>query len=375
MTMINETGMPASTPIAAADAAIRIDAARTENVVPLHPLADDQALAQIQDLPVRKINQSALARRWGWSRGRVRRRIAAWKKAGHLAGRKAASRPASRMVTTALAERTTADRIPAIAAAAAAAASVTPSTVEVLPPAPEPSNSPTYPWTRAILILVSIGIAALALFINAQTGFHFGTTPLAAITFMGLSVAADLLAILLPATAAALWHVRRFGLAAGAWLVWTAVAGMAVLASLGFVELHVADTAAGRQAIVTTSTATADQRTAAINGARLALTAATQQREAECQKRGPLCREREADERAALERLNTAIAAPVPTAAKIADADPQVTAALRLTTWAGLKLTADDVVNLRLVLMALLPNLAGLVLAFAMGLAQPRGDR
>jgi hypothetical protein len=30
------------------------------------------------------------------------------------------------------------------------------------------------------------------------------------------------------------------------------------------------------------------------------------------------------------------------------------------------------VVNVRLVLMALLPNIAGLVLAFAMGLARPR---
>jgi hypothetical protein len=59
---------------------------------------------------------------------------------------------------------------------------------------------------------------------------------------------------------------------------------------------------------------------------------------------------------------------PIPPVATTADADPQVTAALRLVRWAGLKLTTDDVVNLRLGLMAILPNIAGLVLAFGSAL-------
>ena len=62
-------------------------------------------------------------------------------------------------------------------------------------------------------------------------------------------------------------------------------------------------------------------------------------------------------------------AAPVPTAATVADADPQVTGAVRLASWAGLNLTAIDVGNLRLAVMGLLPNLAGLVLAFGVALA------
>ena len=65
-------------------------------------------------------------------------------------------------------------------------------------------------------------------------------------------------------------------------------------------------------------------------------------------------------------------AAPVPTAATVADADPQVTGAVRLASWAGLKLTAVDLGNLRLALMSLLPNLAGLVLAFGVALRSPR---
>ena len=54
------------------------------------------------------------------------------------------------------------------------------------------------------------------------------------------------------------------------------------------------------------------------------------------------------------------------------DAEPQITTAVRLVTWVGLKITADDVVNLRLALMAVLPNIAGLVLAFGMALRMRR---
>ncbi len=137
-------------------------------------------------------------------------------------------------------------------------------------------------------------------------------------------------------------------LATAAWTTWLGAAALASLASLGFAELHISGTSAGRQAVIATSVAAADQRNATITAAQLAATSAAKAREAECVKRGPLCRDREADERTALAALNAAIAAPVPTVATIADADPQVTAALRLATWAGVKLTRDDVVNLRL---------------------------
>jgi hypothetical protein len=60
------------------------------------------------------------------------------------------------------------------------------------------------PWTAAVLVIIALAIAALALVINGQTGWRFGTTPLAAVTFAGLALAADLLAIVLPATAVAL---------------------------------------------------------------------------------------------------------------------------------------------------------------------------
>lgn len=227
------------------------------------------------------------------------------------------------------------------------------------------------PWNVAVLAVVALAIGALALVINAQAGWRFGVTPLAAVTFAGLALAADLLAIVLPAAAVSLWVGRRHGLAAAAWATWVVACALAILASVGFVELHTGDTAAGRGAVVATSTALEAQRSAAIAAAQLVLTTAAKQRESECAVRGARCRDREADERIALAALNTAIAAPIPVASTIAAPDPQVTAALRLTTWAGLKLTSDDVLNLRLILMALLPNIAGLVFAFAIGLQRP----
>jgi hypothetical protein len=198
----------------------------------------------------------------------------------------------------------------------------------------------------------------------------YGRTPLAAATFSGLSIAADLLAIVLPSTALALWWNRRHLLATAAWATWTLAVTMAILASLGFASLHLGDTAAGRAAIVSTAVATADQRNATIEAARAAAQAATVARQGECQRRGPLCRDLEHVEQARMSELTATIALPIPTVAAIADADPQVTATVRLARWVGLGVTATDVGNLRLALMALLPNIAGLVLCF--GMAQRR---
>src|SRR5262249_8298465 len=115
MMTIHETDALAPAPTAV-EAAVRLGAG---NVVPLHPLADDQALAQIQNLAGSKINVSMLAKTWGWSRGKARRRIDAWKKAGQLAGGRSASRAATGRPGG---RPTTPARAPAIGAASQAAA-------------------------------------------------------------------------------------------------------------------------------------------------------------------------------------------------------------------------------------------------------------
>ena len=227
--------------------------------------------------------------------------------------------------------------------------------------------------TLGMVVLVSIAVAIgiLALAVNGQTGWRFGTTTLASVSFAGFALAGDLLVLVLPAAAVALWHARRPVLAVSACATWTLAAALAALASLGFVELYTSDTAAERQAGIAMSSRLGRQHEDKIAAAQLAATAAAKAREAECAMRGPRCRDREADERVALGALAKAIAEPVPNVASISAADPQLQAAWRLATWFGLKVTPDDIFNLRLVLMAILPNVAGLLIAFAMGLARP----
>jgi hypothetical protein len=215
---------------------------------------------------------------------------------------------------------------------------------------------------------ISLAIAALAIGINAQAGWRYGTSPLASLTFAGLSVAADMLALVLPTAAAALWWHGRPGLSAGAWATWALATAMATLASVGYASLHISDTVASRAAIVTTAAAASNQRATAIDAAKAAADAATTARTAECLRRRPKCRDLEHAEQGRMTDLAAAIALPIPPAVTIADADPQVAGALRLAAWAGLSLGEIDVANIRLALMGVLPNLAGLVLAFGAAL-------
>jgi len=149
----------------------------------------------------------------------------------------------------------------------------------------------------AVLAVTAFAIAGLALTINLQTGWRFGTTPLAAATFAGLSIAADALAIVLPSAAAALWFNRRRALSGAAWATWALAAILATLASAGFASLNISDTAAARAAIVSNAAASTTRRTEAIETARAAAQAATAARQAECKKRGPLCRDLESKQR------------------------------------------------------------------------------
>jgi hypothetical protein len=220
----------------------------------------------------------------------------------------------------------------------------------------------------AMLLFITFVVAILGVGINAQTGWRFGTTPISAATFAGVSIAADMLAITLPTVAVALWLSSRWALASAAWATWTLSLALAALASIGFVNRHVSDAAAARQAVLTTAAALTAQRDAAITTAKRAAAVAAESREAECKIRGQRCRALEQEEQVRLTELSAALALPLPAVPHVVDADPQLAGALRLASWAGLHATADDLSNLRLALLALLPNLAGLVLCFGLAL-------
>ena len=55
-----------------------------DNVQALHQLTEEQALASLATATGR-VSATRMAAQWGWPRGRVRRRLAAWAKAGRIA--------------------------------------------------------------------------------------------------------------------------------------------------------------------------------------------------------------------------------------------------------------------------------------------------
>jgi hypothetical protein len=218
------------------------------------------------------------------------------------------------------------------------------------------------------LLAIGSAMIPLAVGINAQMGWRFGTTPESAVAFAGLSGLVDAATTVLPAAAMAAWLARRWITGTTMWLVWVVAFTAAALASVGFASVNLSDTSAARAAAVATFMARTESRDSAIKAARMAASTATSSRAGECQIRGPKCRELERLEQTRLSELNIAIALPLPPAPSIGDADPQVAGAVRLAAWVGASLTAADVGNLRLGIFGLLPNLAGLFLGFGWAL-------
>lgn len=79
-----------------------------------------------------------------------------------------------------------------------------------------------------VLVIVAIGIAALAIIISSQAGWPLGGSLLASVTVASMAMAADLLTLTLPTAAAGLWHARRPGMIVLAWLTWTLAATLGV---------------------------------------------------------------------------------------------------------------------------------------------------
>jgi hypothetical protein len=74
---------------------------------------------------------------------------------------------------------------------------------------------------------------------------HARPYPEASTLLSGLSVSADVLALILPTTARTLWTDRR-RMTAVAWALWTITIAVALIATVGFVALNIAATTATR---------------------------------------------------------------------------------------------------------------------------------
>jgi len=235
--------------------------------------------------------------------------------------------------------------------AAGEQATAAPLAASPTPEAVAPADEAARPSMALILLRASaLALAGVGMAMNGWFAQSLGSSHVAGWMFLAVGVAADLVALVMPTCAARLWHARHRATALAGWAVWTMTFVFAVTAGIGFASTNISEAAFAR----------ASRVTPAIEAARASLTDATLARDRECKGGvGKFCREREA---AVVERRHVVDMA-TQSVAQIAD--PQNEAAIKLVAWLShglLKPQPDDFAMLRLVLLALLPQLGGILL-------------
>lgn len=206
---------------------------------------------------------------------------------------------------------------------------------------------------RSIPILLSVAALALAgvgIVMNGWFARSLGSSDVASWLFLAIGVAADLVALIMPSCAAGLWQSGQRATALVGWAVWLMTFVFAMTAGIGFASTNISDVTLARASRVTPSVMTAQS----------ALTDAMAARDRECKGGiGKFCREREAAVAERRQILDSAMTSVGQTA------DPQTDAAIKLVTWVShgmLRPAAEDFEMLRLVLLALLPQMGGILL-------------
>jgi hypothetical protein len=207
-------------------------------------------------------------------------------------------------------------------------------------------RAPTARWASWALTVVALALFGAAVCANAEYAWTLGASPISSAVFCAIGIAADCLVFLLPLVASR----SSLPIALIGWAVWILALCFALCGAVGFAALNIADTVAQRS----------ERRSPAIDLAKMKLAAASAAVSVECRRVGPLCRARQGEERQALADLGAA------QSAQAAVADPQVSQAVKLVTWLTPLRPADgDLAMVRLGLIVLIPQLAGLVLLVA----------
>jgi hypothetical protein len=396
------------------------------NVTRLHPLTDDQALADLRQVGELRTTLTALGQRWGWDRRKVRTRLDRWQAAGQVVrtvvpggastivagpAKVAVGNPDTRPAPSGAMPSVLARRAPMLPEEARGNTVPAYSQAVEEPPAPGPQGlalrvAPTGAaaaiagrlfWTVTVGA-VAAAIAWYGVRLNAWYGGTLGKTSEAQELFAGGSVCVDLLAILLPDRMVAFWVERRFGLATVALLMWLVTVAIAVLASAGFAGVNIADTSAARaktaaesaglsgrierlrtERAAITETRSPGSIEAALRDLQIRFSVAWRATQ-NCTNGDPhalvcaaarklqaaLEAARHRDElELSLTRSEARLAALPP----IGAADPQADATARLVHWLShgtLSVSPDDVGNARLLAMVVWPQLAGVAFMLAM---------
>jgi hypothetical protein len=211
--------------------------------------------------------------------------------------------------------------------------------------------APSRPRVAPILLtMAALALAVVGMTMNGWFAWSLGSSEVAGWLFLAIGVTADLVALVMPSCAAGLWMSHHRATAVAGWTVWLATFIFAVMASIGFASVNIADVTLSR----------ASRVTPAVTVAQTALGDAMAARDRECGGGvGKFCREREAavvDRRQALDAAMRSVEQ---------IADPQTVAAVHIIAWISrglLQPTGDDFAMLRLILLALLPQIGGILL-------------
>jgi hypothetical protein len=201
-----------------------------------------------------------------------------------------------------------------------------------------------------LLTVAALALAVVGMTMNGWFARSLGSTDTAGWLFLAIGVAADLVALVMPSVAAGLWQAGQPATALAGWAVWLMTFVFAVTAGIGFASVNISDVTMAR----------ASRATPAVTTAQAALADATSSRDRECKGGvGRFCREREAAVNERRQAVDLTMRSVEQTA------DPQTEAAIRIVAWAThgmLRPTGDDFAMLRLVLLALLPQIGGILL-------------
>jgi hypothetical protein len=219
--------------------------------------------------------------------------------------------------------------------------------------------TPPHRVASILLAAAAFALAGVGVTTNGWFARSLGSSDIAGWLFLAIGVATDLAALVLPSCAAALWQNRQRATSVAGWAVWAMTFAFAVTAGIGFASVNITDVTAARAAHVTP----------AVTAAQSALSDAMAARDRECVRGvGKFCREREATVAERRQILDTAMASVGQTA------DPQNDAAIKLVAWVTrgvVRPSGDDFAMLRLVLLAMLPQIGGILLMVSRSAMRP----
>jgi hypothetical protein len=248
------------------------------------------------------------------------------------------------------------------------------------------------------------GLAVVGLTVNTRFAASFGQTVEAAVLLAAVGLVIDVLAIVLPSSAAQLWRDRHRMAGLVAWAIWLIALGMTLLAAMGFAATNIGDGIAGRTKVAAEATGLAADA-ARLRAERVGIVEprAVATIEAELQRAQPAaagvwrqtvgcsdvtlaasaaaCAEVQklrqalgtAKRRDALDTELRAAEARLATLPAITTGDPQAAMAADILAWASVghvNLTPHDIHRLRITGLTIVPALAGIIFMFAAMLLQ-----